>query len=125
MSLGRRPKNNDTYKSYRSEDGKSAHTTIGARGVALHLGAFTSSWPIFDHLLPEIAFAGHSNCGKSTLINALAGIEPKKGPASVSDRAGWTERVSFYRIGKKPPILTLVSGLFNTGALSHVVGGLN
>ncbi len=24
-------------------------------------------WPNFTHLLPEVAFAGHSNSGKSTL----------------------------------------------------------
>lgn len=74
----------------------------------MHLASAFEQWPMFDHLLPEIALAGHSNCGKSTLINALAGIEPKRGPASVSDRAGWTEKIEFYRIGKKPPILTLV-----------------
>jgi hypothetical protein len=32
----------------------------------------------------------------------------KKGVARVSDRAGWTDMVSFYMLGKKPPILTLV-----------------
>jgi GTP-binding protein len=80
--------------------------------VAVHLASAFEQWPMFEHLLPEIALAGHSNCGKSTLINALAGIEPKRGPASVSDRAGWTEKIEFYRIGKKPPILTLVREFF-------------
>ncbi len=26
--------------------------------------AASSNWPLFSHLLPEIAFAGHSNSGK-------------------------------------------------------------
>lgn len=52
--------------------------------------------------------AGHTNCGKSTLVNALSGIHPRRGPASTSDRAGWTDLVGFYQIGKNPPVLTLV-----------------
>ncbi len=55
---------------------------------------------------------GHTNCGKSTLVNALSGIHPRRGPASTSDRAGWTDLVGFYQVGKKPPVLTLVSVLF-------------
>ena len=30
-----------------------------------------------------------------------------QGPAGVSERAGWTDFVSFYQVGKKPPVLTL------------------
>ena len=59
-------------------------------------------------MLPEIAFAGHSNSGKSTLVNAMAGIEPRHGPAGISDRAGWTDQICFYQIGKRPPLMTLV-----------------
>ena len=33
-------------------------------GVATHLNSSSGNWPIFEHTLPEIAFAGHSNCGK-------------------------------------------------------------
>jgi len=33
-------------------------------GFALHLTSTSRDWPIFKHLLPEIAFAGHSNSGK-------------------------------------------------------------
>lgn len=35
-----------------------------AGGFALHLTSTSRDWPIFKHLLPEIAFAGHSNSGK-------------------------------------------------------------
>lgn len=77
-------------------------------GAAKHLASACNDWPIFEHLLPEIAFAGHSNCGKSTLVNVLAGFPKRKGPAAVSDRAGWTDQICFYQLCKKPPILTLV-----------------
>lgn len=44
---------------------------------------------------------------QSTLVNAISGIHPKKGPASVSERAGWTDQVCFYQLGKRPPVLTM------------------
>lgn len=70
----------------------------GAGGHGQHLASVTRDWPIFQHLLPEIAFAGHSNSGKSTLINALIGVPPRLGPANISDRAGWTDAISFYQV---------------------------
>ena len=39
---------------------------------------------------PEIALCGRSNCGKSSLLNALCGMAPDNGVASVSSRPGWT-----------------------------------
>ena len=42
--------------------------------------------------LPQIAFAGRSNCGKSTLINAL--IQRKK-LAKVSSKPGFTRSINF------------------------------
>jgi GTP-binding protein len=45
---------------------------------------------------------------KSTLVNAMVGVEPKRGPASVNARAGWTDQICFYQLGKHPPILNLV-----------------
>jgi len=82
-------------------------TNSGAGGFALHLTSTSRDWPIFKHLLPEIAFAGHSNSGKSTLVNAMIGVLPSKGPAKVSERAGWTDQICFYQLGKKPPVMTL------------------
>ena len=51
--------------------------------------------------LREVALLGHSNCGKSALLNVLAAEKVSEGPAEVHARAGWTATLSFYRI--EPP----------------------
>jgi GTP-binding protein len=48
--------------------------------------------------LPEIAFAGRSNVGKSSLINALLN---RKALARVSHTPGRTQQLNFFLIGKK------------------------
>ena len=45
--------------------------------------------------LPEVAFLGRSNVGKSSLLNALAGI---KGLARVSSEPGRTRLINFFRL---------------------------
>ena len=45
--------------------------------------------------LPEVCFAGRSNVGKSTLINALLN---RKKLARVSKKPGQTKTIIFYRI---------------------------
>lgn len=50
----------------------------------------------------EIAFAGRSNVGKSSLVNALTG---RKALAKVSNTPGRTQELNFFRIGER---LTLV-----------------
>lgn len=90
------------------EEGTMKLTMSCAGGNAKHLASVAEEWPIFEHLLPEIAFAGHSNSGKSTLVNAMVGVQPRTGPASTSERAGWTDQICFYQLGKRPPVLNLV-----------------
>jgi GTP-binding protein len=46
--------------------------------------------------LPEVAFLGRSNVGKSSVLNALAG---SKGLARVSSTPGRTQMVNFFRAG--------------------------
>jgi GTP-binding protein len=46
--------------------------------------------------LPEIAFLGRSNVGKSSLLNCLTG---RKGLAFTSAKPGCTQLINFYRVG--------------------------
>jgi GTP-binding protein len=45
--------------------------------------------------LPEVAFLGRSNVGKSSLINAIAG---QRGLAFTSNTPGRTQSINFYRM---------------------------
>jgi GTP-binding protein len=47
-----------------------------------------------DESLPEFAFIGRSNVGKSSLLNMLAG---KQGLARVSPTPGFTKLINFSR----------------------------
>ena len=47
--------------------------------------------------MPEIAFAGRSNVGKSSLLNALAN---RKGLARTSNTPGRTQELNFFEVGK-------------------------
>lgn len=56
----------------------------------------TSKLP--DNMLPEIAFAGKSNVGKSSLINALMN---RKSLARTSSQPGKTQTINFYNVNKE------------------------
>lgn len=56
----------------------------------------TSSLP--DNLYPEIAFAGKSNVGKSSLIN---GLMNRKSFARISATPGKTQTINFYNINEE------------------------
>lgn len=51
-----------------------------------------------DSQLPEVAFAGRSNVGKSSLLNALAGV---KRLAKVSNTPGRTQLLNFFSLDNK------------------------
>ena len=48
-----------------------------------------------ENTLPEVAFAGKSNVGKSSLINALMN---RKSLARTSSQPGKTQTINFYNV---------------------------
>ena len=61
-----------------------------------------SQYPVDD--TPEIAFAGRSNVGKSSLLNLLTN---RKSLARVSGSPGKTRTINFYRVNKQFRIVDL------------------
>ncbi|CAM3038219.1 putative GTP-binding protein EngB [Sphingomonas antarctica] len=63
--------------------------------------AFLKSAPSLEHLpgadAPEVAFAGRSNVGKSSLLNALTN---RNGLARTSNTPGRTQELNFFDVGE-------------------------
>ncbi|MGH6893510.1 MAG: ribosome biogenesis GTP-binding protein YihA/YsxC [Dongiaceae bacterium] len=76
-----------------------AKATDGARLFAQECG-FVAATETLERLpppgLPEVAFAGRSNVGKSSLLNALTG---RKHLARVSNTPGRTQQINFFQLG--------------------------
>ncbi len=70
--------------------------------------AFQLSAPKLEFLppaeLPEIAFAGRSNVGKSSLLN---GLTNRQGLARTSNTPGRTQELNLFLVGE-PPVMRLV-----------------
>ena len=85
-------------------------TDIAERARKLFSGPidFLKSAPKLEHLpdptAPEIAFAGRSNVGKSSLINAVAN---RKGLARASNTPGRTQELNYFDVGR-PLVFRLV-----------------
>lgn len=62
----------------------------------------TSKLP--DNTLPEVAFAGKSNVGKSSLIN---GLMNRKSYARTSQQPGKTQTINFYNINEEMYLVDL------------------
>ncbi len=54
--------------------------------------------------MPEVAFAGRSNVGKSSIINAICG---QKGLAKTSNTPGRTQQLNFFNLADKVHIVDL------------------
>jgi len=77
-----------------------AETLEAARKTFAGRVDFLKSAPALEHLppadVPEVAFAGRSNVGKSSLLNALAG---RNALARTSNTPGRTQELNFFDVG--------------------------
>ena len=64
--------------------------------------------------LPEIAFIGRSNVGKSSLVNALTG---RRMLARTSRTPGRTQQINFFVLGDR--LMLLVEGAIITAHVEH------
>lgn len=75
---------------------------FGGPCACLLAAALPEQFPDAATAAPEVALAGRSNVGKSSLINALTG---RKGLARASNTPGRTQQIVFFGLGDR---LTLV-----------------
>lgn len=82
------------------DEGEEAARLEAGRRLFAHACRFIHAAQALDHLPPlgppEIAFAGRSNVGKSSLLNALTG---QNALARVSRQPGRTRQLNFFDLG--------------------------
>ena len=99
--------------------------TNGGRGFARWLFAQACAFVVGaagpgqfpDSGLPEVAFAGRSNVGKSSLINALAG---RKKLARISKAPGRTQQINFFTLGGRLILVDLPGYGYARAAKSRI-----
>jgi len=72
--------------------------------VAEHVRSAATARDFPPAQLPEVAFLGRSNVGKSSLLNSLTG---KAGLAFTSARPGCTQLINFYRVEERLQLVDL------------------
>ena len=81
---------------------RTADEIEAARRLFAGACAFVAGAASFDSLpefaLPEIAFAGRSNVGKSSLVNALTG---RRTLARISSKPGHTRQINFFNLADR------------------------
>jgi GTP-binding protein len=68
---------------------------------------------------PEVAFAGRSNVGKSSLLNAFLG---RRGIARTSSTPGRTRQINFFLVNERDVLVDLPGYGFAVGSQSERVG---
>jgi GTP-binding protein len=97
---GTEPTRQEQAESHRGAPGAPfAHPAVSSNPLLSLPVEFVGSFPDtkvrLEPSLPEVAFVGRSNVGKSSLINALLG---RPGLARVSSSPGKTTLLNFYRL---------------------------
>lgn len=89
-------------------DARTAEEIEGARKLFAGRCDFVAGAASFDSLipvgLPEIAFAGRSNVGKSSLVNALTG---RRTLARTSSSPGHTRQINFFNLADRLMLVDL------------------